>query len=54
MNRTFNNGIGMVLLVDAQHAPACVQTLQAAGETVFTIGAIVKRDTDACVVVTAS
>ena len=54
MNRTFNNGIGMVLLIDAQHAPACVQTLQAAGETVFTIGSIIKRNTDACIVVTAS
>jgi phosphoribosylformylglycinamidine cyclo-ligase len=53
MNRTFNNGIGMVLLVDAQHAQACVQTLQAAGENVFQIGTIIKKEIGASAVVTA-
>ena len=43
MNRTFNNGIGMVLVIDAQHADACAQTLRAAGETVYSIGCITPR-----------
>ena len=32
MNRTFNNGIGMVVVVDAAHAEATAATLRAAGE----------------------
>ncbi len=40
MNRTFNNGIGMVVVIDAAHANACADTLRAAGETVYTIGTI--------------
>ncbi len=43
MNRTFNNGIGMVVILDAAHAPDCAQTLRAHGETVYTIGQIVPR-----------
>jgi len=42
MNRTFNNGIGMVVVIDAAHAAACAQTLRAAGEAVYEIGAIVQ------------
>jgi phosphoribosylformylglycinamidine cyclo-ligase len=40
MNRTFNNGIGMVVVVDAAQADATAQTLRAQGETVYRIGAI--------------
>jgi len=40
MNRTFNNGIGMVVVIDAAHAAACAATLRAAGETVYEIGVI--------------
>ncbi len=40
MNRTFNNGIGMVVVVDAAHAEATAQTLRAHGETVQVIGTI--------------
>jgi len=40
MNRTFNNGIGMVVVIDAANAAACAQMLQAAGEKVYTIGRI--------------
>ena len=40
MNRTFNNGIGMVVVVDAAHAQATAQSLREAGEEVFEIGRI--------------
>ena len=40
MNRTFNNGIGMVVVIDAAGAAACAATLRAAGEKVFEIGVI--------------
>jgi len=40
MNRTFNNGIGMVVVIDAASAAACAATLRDAGETVYEIGVI--------------
>ncbi len=43
MNRTFNNGIGMVVVVAPEHADATAATLQAQGETVHRIGSIVPR-----------
>lgn len=43
MNRTFNNGIGMVVVIAAEHAAACADTLRAQGETVYTIGQIGPR-----------
>ena len=43
MNRTFNNGIGMVVVVDADSAQATAQTLRNAGETVFQIGVVGAR-----------
>jgi phosphoribosylformylglycinamidine cyclo-ligase len=51
MNRTFNNGIGMVVVVAASQAEACAETLRAAGETVHTIGTIAMRGEQASVVV---
>ncbi len=51
MNRTFNNGIGMVVVIDAAHAQACAATLRAQGETVYTIGAIAPRGAGAAVTV---
>jgi phosphoribosylformylglycinamidine cyclo-ligase len=51
MNRTFNNGIGMVVVVDAGSAEACAATLRAAGETVYTIGTIAAKGDAASVVV---
>jgi phosphoribosylformylglycinamidine cyclo-ligase len=49
MNRTFNNGIGMVVVVDAAQADACAATLREQGETVHTIGRIAARGTGAAV-----
>ena len=43
MNRTFNNGIGMVLVIAADQAAACAKTLADLGETVYTIGQIAPR-----------
>lgn len=51
MNRTFNNGIGMVVVIDAAHADACANTLRAAGESVYTIGTIAPRNSGAAVIV---
>jgi phosphoribosylformylglycinamidine cyclo-ligase len=51
MNRTFNNGIGMVVIVEATQAAATSQTLRAAGEQVFEIGVIAPRGSGAPVVV---
>jgi phosphoribosylformylglycinamidine cyclo-ligase len=43
MNRTFNNGIGMVLVIEAAHAAGCAQALRALGETVYELGVIAPR-----------
>ena len=51
MNRTFNNGIGMVVVIDAAHAEACAEVLRTHGEQVHTIGVIAQRGEGAAVVV---
>ena len=51
MNRTFNNGIGMIVVIAAEEAAACAATLRAAGEQVFEIGRIAPRGEGAAVVV---
>jgi phosphoribosylformylglycinamidine cyclo-ligase len=51
MNRTFNNGIGMVVVVDAANALATAHMLREAGEQVFEIGVIAPRGEGAAVVV---
>lgn len=51
MNRTFNHGIGMVLVVAQAEADAVAATLRAAGEQVFAIGRIGPRGGGAAVTV---
>jgi len=51
MNRTFNNGIGMVVVIDAAQAEACAATLRGLGEAVYTIGRITPQDDGPQVVV---
>jgi phosphoribosylformylglycinamidine cyclo-ligase len=51
MNRTFNNGIGMVVVVDAANAEATAATLRASGETVYTVGVIAAQGAGQQVVV---
>ena len=43
MQRVFNCGIGMTVVVAAEHADAAVRALSGAGETVFRIGRIEAR-----------
>ncbi len=47
MNRTFNNGIGMVVVVAAAEAEATAATLRAQGQTVYSIGHIAPRGSGA-------
>ena len=51
MNRTFNNGIGMVVVIAADQAEACAATLRGLGETVYTIGRMAPQGEGAQVVV---
>jgi phosphoribosylformylglycinamidine cyclo-ligase len=46
MNRTFNNGIGMVLVIAVDQAEACQNTLLALGEIVYKIGCVTAREDD--------
>ena len=50
MNRTFNNGIGMVVVVDPTAAHVCAKTLRDLGEAVYTIGVIRAKGDGASVV----
>ena len=50
MNRTFNNGIGMVVVIDAAEAESCARTLRALGEAVYTIGVIAPKGVGASVI----
>ncbi|MFO7582743.1 phosphoribosylformylglycinamidine cyclo-ligase [Guyparkeria sp.] len=43
MRRTFNNGVGMVVIVAADQADAAVSAMNAAGEKAWMIGEIVER-----------
>ncbi|MBS0315743.1 MAG: phosphoribosylformylglycinamidine cyclo-ligase [Proteobacteria bacterium] len=51
MNRTFNNGIGMAVVVDAAAAQATADMLRGLGEQVYDIGVIAPRGTGPAVVV---
>ncbi|MEW6133852.1 MAG: phosphoribosylformylglycinamidine cyclo-ligase [Pseudomonadota bacterium] len=46
MYRTFNCGIGMVVVVASEHAQAAMADLAKAGETVYTLGQVVARNGD--------
>ncbi|KAF2006375.1 phosphoribosylformylglycinamidine cyclo-ligase [Amniculicola lignicola CBS 123094] len=48
--RTWNTGLGMVLVVDANHARQVTEILQEYGEKVYTVGALVKKAEEECVV----
>jgi homoserine kinase len=48
--RTFNTGLGMVMVVDHHNVRAATEILQEWGEQVYTIGKLVKRGEEDCVV----
>ncbi|MEY3653791.1 MAG: hypothetical protein RL739_1961 [Pseudomonadota bacterium] len=50
MNRTFNNGLGMVVVVPASAAADCAATLRGMGEQVHVVGSIETRGTGPAVV----
>ena len=50
MNRTFNNGLGMVVVVPASAATDCAATLRGMGEQVHVVGSIETRGTGPAVV----
>jgi phosphoribosylamine--glycine ligase/phosphoribosylformylglycinamidine cyclo-ligase len=49
MGRTFNTGVGMVAVVRKENVQQVVDELAALGEKVYTIGRLVHRTTDGCV-----
>lgn len=49
MYRTFNCGIGMVLVIAKDKAHLAQEILEQSGETVYQIGQVIKRDADAVV-----
>jgi len=44
--RTFNSGIGMVAVVSPENSQRVISELEAAGETVYTIGKLARRSAD--------
>lgn len=48
--RTFNTGLGMVLVVAADKADSASQELEKAGEKVWRVGQLVERSGDGCTV----
>jgi homoserine kinase len=48
--RTFNTGLGMVLVVSEEHAKAATEILQEYGEQVYRVGSLVKKTTEDCTV----
>jgi len=48
--RTFNTGLGMVLVVSADKVGVTTEILQEHGEQVYQVGSLVKRTADECIV----
>lgn len=47
--RAFNTGVGMVVAVGKEHAQAVIENFEASGETVYTIGKLIPRTEEGCV-----
>jgi homoserine kinase len=48
--RTWNTGLGMVLVVGADQARMAADILQEQGEKVYTVGSLVEKATEDCTV----
>jgi homoserine kinase len=48
--RTFNTGLGMVLVVSQENVRTTMDRLQEYGEKVYVVGSLVKRGDEECVV----
>lgn len=49
MGRTFNTGVGMVAVVSKENVKQVISELTASGETVYTIGKLIPRAKEGCV-----
>ncbi|PMD43779.1 phosphoribosylamine--glycine ligase [Hyaloscypha variabilis F] len=49
MGRTFNTGVGMVAVVSKENAAQVITELEAAGEKIYSIGRLVPRSGEGCV-----
>ena len=47
--KTFNTGLGMVMVVSQEHMNETMEELTKAGETVYNVGSVVERRQDGCV-----
>ena len=47
--KTFNTGLGMVMVVSQEHVQETMEELSKAGETVYQVGSVMKRREDGCV-----
>lgn len=52
MQRTFNCGIGMLLILPQQQASACLQTLQALGEPAWQVGQVTAKGHNPAIIIT--
>ena len=50
MSRTFNNGVGMVLVVSDVASGEVIKILEEQGETVYQVGKVIDRDGDGCII----
>ena len=48
--RTFNTGLGMVMVVEESKLDQTLQVLRSAGETVWEVGRLIERKDEGCVV----
>ena len=51
MDRTFNRGIGCVVVVGSENAKKAIEVLEKSGETVYRIGEILERSDDGRVII---
>lgn len=47
--KTFNTGLGMVMVVSQEHVEETMEELKKAGETVYNVGRVVEREGEGCV-----